>query len=50
MVTEISYNMSEKWLDLLWEQGSGTSWASSDKHLSKLKNVIFVNDIKVFLK
>ena len=49
MVTEIC-NLSEKWVDLSWEYGSETSWASSDKHLLKLKDVIFVNDIKVFLK
>ena len=33
MVTEKSYNLSQKWVDLPREKGSGTSWASSDEHL-----------------
>ena len=35
MVTEKSYNLSEKRVGLPWEKGSGTSWASFDGHLPK---------------
>ena len=35
MVTEKSCNLSEYRVDLPREQGSGTSWASSDEHLPK---------------
>ena len=33
MVTENSGNLSEQGVDIPWEKGSGTSWASSEKHL-----------------
>ena len=35
MVTEKSCNLSELWVDLPRERGSGASWASSEKHLPK---------------
>ena len=35
MVTEKSYNLSEQWVDLPREKGSGASWASSEEHLPK---------------
>ena len=35
MVTEKSWNLSEWPVDLSWEKGSGTSWASSEEHLPK---------------
>ena len=41
MVTEKSYNLSEKWVDLPREKGSGTSWASSDEHLQSNINHIY---------
>ena len=35
MVTEKSCNLSEKQVDLPWEKGSRTSWASSEELLPK---------------
>ena len=35
MMPEKSCNLSEERVDLPREQGSGTSWASSDEHLPK---------------
>ena len=35
MVTEKSYSLSEKRVDLPQENGSGTSWASFEEHLAK---------------
>ena len=35
MVTGNLCNVSEQRVDLPWEKGSETSWASSDKHLPK---------------
>ena len=49
-MTEISCNLSEKRVDPRWKYGSGAILVSSDKHLPKVKDAIFVNHIKVFLK
>ena len=35
MVTEKSWDLSEQRVDLPWEKGSGTSWASYEEHLLK---------------
>ena len=35
MVTEISCNLSEEWVDLSPEQGSEASRVSSDEHVPK---------------
>ena len=35
LVTEKSCNLSEYWVDLPWEKGSGTSSASFEEHLPK---------------
>ena len=35
MVAEKSCNLSEQRVDLPWQKGSGTGWASSEEHLPK---------------
>ena len=44
MVTEKSCNLSEHWVDLTQEKGSGTGMASSEEHLI-IKAPIFLEAV-----